>query len=159
MDCVSNGLGRSWFPVTSLGRWKWLACCAHQRLLFQHIHKFLVYMRGPGSLHYFISPSVSLLSILTPLLLIRWCASQVHFVIFFQRANLIGPLLQKNETMETPQNRMFCCDVYSSSPSDHLYRWKVDNICLSNWHKNEGLWRTCWGTYWEPDRNSLRTLM
>jgi hypothetical protein len=41
MDCVSNGLGRSWFPVTSY-RWKCLACCAHQRLLFQHIHKFLM---------------------------------------------------------------------------------------------------------------------
>jgi len=41
MDCVSNGLGHSWFPVTSY-RWKCLACCAHQRLLFQHIHKFLV---------------------------------------------------------------------------------------------------------------------
>jgi len=41
MDCVSNGLGHSWFPVTSY-RWKCLACCAHQRLLFQHIHKFLL---------------------------------------------------------------------------------------------------------------------
>jgi hypothetical protein len=41
MDCVSKGLGRSWFPVTSY-TWKCLACCAHQRLLFQHIHKFLL---------------------------------------------------------------------------------------------------------------------
>ncbi len=41
MDYVSNGYGRSWFPVTSY-RWKCLACCAHQRLLFQHIHKFLL---------------------------------------------------------------------------------------------------------------------
>ncbi len=41
MDCVSNGLGRSWFPGTSC-RWKCLACRAHQRLLFQHIHKFLL---------------------------------------------------------------------------------------------------------------------
>jgi len=41
VDCVSNGLGRSWFPVTSY-RWKCLSCCAHQRLLFQHIHKFLL---------------------------------------------------------------------------------------------------------------------
>jgi hypothetical protein len=41
MDCVSNGLGRSWFPVTSY-RWKCVACCAHQRLHFQHIHKFLL---------------------------------------------------------------------------------------------------------------------
>jgi hypothetical protein len=40
-DCVSNGLGRNWFPITSY-RWKWFACCAHQRLLFQHIHKFLL---------------------------------------------------------------------------------------------------------------------
>ncbi len=40
MDCVSNGSGRSWFPVPSY-RWKCLAWCAHQRLLFQHIHKFL----------------------------------------------------------------------------------------------------------------------
>jgi len=41
MDCVSNGLGRTWFPVTSY-TWKSLACCAHQRLLFQHMHKFLL---------------------------------------------------------------------------------------------------------------------
>jgi hypothetical protein len=41
MDCVSDGWGRNWFPVTSY-RWKCLACCAHQRLLFQHIHKFLL---------------------------------------------------------------------------------------------------------------------
>jgi hypothetical protein len=42
MDWVSNGLGRSWFPVASY-RWKCLAWCAHQqRLLFQHIHKFLL---------------------------------------------------------------------------------------------------------------------
>jgi hypothetical protein len=31
-------LSRSWFP----GRWKCLACRGHQRLLFQHIHKFLL---------------------------------------------------------------------------------------------------------------------
>jgi hypothetical protein len=40
MDCVSNGSGRTRFPVTSY-RWKCLACCAHQRLLFKHIHKSL----------------------------------------------------------------------------------------------------------------------
>ncbi len=40
MDCVSNALEPSWFPVTSY-RWNCLACCAHQRLLFHHIHKFL----------------------------------------------------------------------------------------------------------------------
>ncbi len=42
MDCVSNdGLGRTWFPVTAC-TWKCVACCAQQRLLFQHIHKFLL---------------------------------------------------------------------------------------------------------------------
>jgi len=41
MDCVSNGLGGTWFPVTSY-TWKCLVCWAHQRLLFQHIHKFLL---------------------------------------------------------------------------------------------------------------------
>ncbi len=29
---------------------------------------------------------------------------------------------KKNETMEVPQNRRFCFDVYSSSPLAHLYR-------------------------------------
>jgi hypothetical protein len=40
LDYASNGLGRNWFPA------KWVACCAHQSLLFQHIHKsFLLYRR------------------------------------------------------------------------------------------------------------------
>jgi hypothetical protein len=30
----------AWFFNTSTN-WKYLACCAHQRLLFQHIHIFL----------------------------------------------------------------------------------------------------------------------
>jgi hypothetical protein len=29
---------------------------------------------------------------------------------------------QKDETMEAPQNRRFCFDIYSSSPWAHLYR-------------------------------------
>jgi hypothetical protein len=31
--------------------------------------------------------------------------------------------------------------------------WKEDNICQSIWDKSEVLWRTCWGTYWEPVGN------
>ncbi len=64
LDCVSNGLARSWLPVTSY-RWKCLACCAHQRLLFQHIHKFLLCKDlSPGSAHYFIAPPPACLSCL-----------------------------------------------------------------------------------------------
>jgi hypothetical protein len=66
---------------------------------------------------------------------------------FWAKTNLIGPLLpQQKETMEVPQNRRFCFDVYSSSPWAHLYRWK----CQSIWAKSEVLiWRTCWGTHCE----------
>ncbi len=64
---------------------------------------------------------------------------------------------QKNETMEAPHNRIFCFDVYSSSPWAHLYRWK----CQSIWAKREVLiWRTCWGTHCELGKhcgNSLGT--
>jgi hypothetical protein len=34
---------------------------------------------------------------------------------------------QKNETMEAPQNRRFCFDVYSSSSLARLHRWKENN--------------------------------
>jgi len=55
MDCISHGLARSWLPVTWY-RWKCLACCAHQRRLFQHSHKFLLCKDvSPGSAHYFIA--------------------------------------------------------------------------------------------------------
>ncbi len=82
------------------------------------------------------------------------------------QANLNGRLLQKNETMEPPQNRRFCFDVCSSSTSAQLHRWKENNICQSvhdkNVHdKNEVLiWRTCWGTHCELGEhigNPLRT--
>jgi hypothetical protein len=56
--------------------------------------------------------------------------------------------------MEGPQNIRFCFDVYGSSPLARLHRWKENNICQSIWVKNEVfIWRTCWGTYWEPIRN------
>jgi len=35
------------------------------------------------------------------------------------------------------------------------YRWKKNNICQRRWNTSAVLkWRTCWGTYWEPIRNS-----
>ncbi len=73
-----------------------------------------------------------------PLLLIRWGASQSRFFFFFfflwQRANLIGPSLKKNESMEAAQNKRFYFEVYCSSPLAQLYSWKEDNICQSIWN-------------------------
>jgi len=68
---------------------------------------------------------------------------------------------QKNETMQALQNRRVCFDVYRSSPSARLYRWKENNICQSIWDESELLiWRTCWGTHCELGEhigNTLRT--
>ncbi len=61
--------------------------------------------------------------------LIRWGASQVQ-IFFWQWANLIASL-QKNETMEAPQNRRFSFEVWSSFPLAQLYGWTADNICQS----------------------------
>jgi hypothetical protein len=55
--------------------------------------------------------------------------------------------------MEAPQNRRFYFEVLSSSHLAYLHRWKEDNTCQSIWDKSEVLWRTCWGTYWEPVGN------
>jgi hypothetical protein len=54
MDCVSNGFGRSWFPVTSY-RWKCLAFCAHPPAFSTHPQISRVKMWGRGSSHYFIA--------------------------------------------------------------------------------------------------------
>ncbi len=45
----------------------------------------------------------------------RWDASQMQFIHFWNEPNFIGQLLQRNETMETPQNRKFYFEVLSSS--------------------------------------------
>jgi hypothetical protein len=47
----------------------------------------------------------------SPLLFIRWGASQVFFFLVWQWANLIGPSLQIKETMEAPQNTRFYFEV------------------------------------------------
>ncbi len=51
--------------------------------------------------------------------------------LFWQWANLMIAPLQKNETMEAPQNRRFSFKVWSSFPLAQLYGWKEDNICQS----------------------------
>jgi hypothetical protein len=40
-----------------------------------------------------------------------------------------------------------------SSPLVQLYRWKEDNFRQSIWDQTKVLWRTCWGTHWEPIEN------
>jgi hypothetical protein len=88
--------------------------------------------------------------------LIRWGASQVQF-FFSQWANLIGPSLKKNETMEVPLNRRFYFDGYSSSPfgppmylsrkvvcfvlfcSYEIHRTRM--LQITSWVSSEGSWR------------------
>jgi len=80
---------------------------------------------------------------------------------FCAKTNLIGPLFQKNETMQAAQNRRFYFDVYSSSPWAHhigesakAYGLKVRCLYMENMLGNT-LWT--WGTLWEPIRNLKRT--
>jgi hypothetical protein len=47
----------------------------------------------------------------SPLVLIRWGSSQVQFFSFLQCSNLIGPSLNKIETMESPQNKRLYFEV------------------------------------------------
>ncbi len=65
--------------------------------------------------------------------------------IFWRHANLIGPITQRNETMETSQNR--------SSILKHivppLYRWMEDTIFQGICDKSEVVWKTCWGKHCE----------
>jgi hypothetical protein len=53
------------------------------------------------------------------------------------KTNLTGPLLpQQKETMEVPQNRRLCFDVYSSSPWAHLSIYTYINSlsgCVRGW--------------------------
>ncbi len=73
-----------------------------------------------------------------------WTFQVLYFYSFWQHANLIGPSLKKNETMETPQNKRVYFDVYSSSPLAHLYRWKENTIFQCIWDQREVVWRTRW---------------
>jgi hypothetical protein len=81
----------------------------------------------------------------SPLLLIRWGASQVQFVFRNEPIWLVNHS-KRSEAIEARQNRRF---YLSSSPLAHLYMWKEYNICQSTWFKGEVLWRTCWWIHWE----------
>ncbi len=59
------------------------------------------------------------------------------------------PKTKKRKLCRLPKTEGSILEVYSSSPLAQLYRWKEDYMCQSIWDKNEVLWRTCWGTYWE----------
>ncbi len=71
---------------------------------------------------------------------------------------------QKNEAMAAPQNRRFCFDVYGSSPSPRLYRWKENNICQAYGMKGRCLYgehvgepiRNLEGTHWETGQNEKK---
>jgi len=80
--------------------------------------------------------------------------------IFLVTCQFDWPIAQKNEIMETPQNRRLYFEVYSSSTLAHLYKWKEDTIFQGIWDKSEMVWITRWGktlwnwgTYWEPIGN------
>ncbi len=73
--------------------------------------------------------------------------------------NLIGPSLQQNKTIKALQNRKSYFKAYGSCTLAQLYRWKEDNICQSIWDKSEVLWRTCWGTHWEPGKNEKKKIL
>jgi hypothetical protein len=74
----------------------------------------------------------------SPLLLIRWGASQVEFVF-----RLISQKKWSHGT--SPQNRRF---YFGPSPLASVDMWKEYNICQSIWVKGEVLWRICWGIRW-----------
>ncbi len=76
------------------------------------------------------------------------------------------PIAPKKRTMEAPQSRRFCFNVFRSSTSAHLYigeRWTtfakaygINVRCLYGEHVEDNtLWT--WGTYWESSRNIERT--
>jgi len=95
----------------------------------------------------------------SPLLFIRWGASQVLFFILTM-SQLDWPITyKKKETMEAPQNRRFYFEIQSSSPLAHLCRWKEDNICQSIWDKSEVLLGTLWGTCQELGNSLLWPLL
>jgi len=80
----------------------------------------------------------------------------IFIFIFLQRANLIGPSLKrKMKLLRLPKIEGSILKSRVPPPFAHLYRWKEDNIFPSTWDQSEVLWRTCWGTHWKPDVNSL----
>jgi hypothetical protein len=84
------------------------------------------------------------------LLLIRWGASQVLFIIYLfisQQANLIGPLLKKKFKKSNYGGsilKYWVPPLWPTYIGDRTTRFaKAYGI------KSEVLWRTCWGTHWE----------
>jgi len=59
-----------------------------------------------GCMNYFIP-----ITVWSPFSLGPELCPKFYFILFLQQANLIGPSLQKNETMEAPQNRRFYFEV------------------------------------------------
>jgi hypothetical protein len=146
MDCVSNGLDRSWFPVTSYS-WKCVACCAHQRLLFQHIHKFLlckdVRPRKRSLFHPPPPPRVSLVS-----------------TISVSGATDFYNQLPGCSNVFDPENLRFC--VYPNLKRTAMFRRRTgvyltnSNCFCGPWfiHQKMGIWY-----FWELWLWTLKTAM
>ncbi len=63
----------------------------------------------------------------SPVLFIRWGASQVQFLFFCNEPILLAHHSKKLETMEGPQHRRFYFEVQSASP---LGSWCLDTLLL-----------------------------
>jgi hypothetical protein len=91
-----------------------------------------------------------------PLPFFWWGASQVQFFIFAMSQS-DWPSLKKqwNCGCSPKQKVLVKCRVSSLWPM-YIGERRI-TFAKTIWDKSEVLWRTCWGTYREPDWNSLGT--
>jgi len=137
LDYASNGLGRNWFPA------KWLACCAHQSLLFQHIRKSFLLCKRVRPRNHWLLPSVSVVSL-------SQCRGTLDFLLWKQPpyfSNISESEKLRFSIFQTFKN----CQV---SPKNQWLFHVLKCVC-GQWVMCQKSW--VFGVFWEPRSGALRT--